>query len=125
METTLDNGNWPVTAIIEDLKVQGGLAGVIIKGDHDIEPDENRGGLTPTGTMFIMCWSPGKYLRLIMIENDDVLAEAFCKVLGYRLLCRYKDEDGRVIVEWDKVDMQKRIKLLRRSKNVFDLEVLR
>lgn len=121
---TMKNGNWPVTAMKKDLEDQGGLVGIIIEGDHDILPDEYRGGLTPSGTMFVMCWSPGKYLWLVMIERDDALTEAFNKVLEYRMLCRYKDEQGRVNVEWEKLDMQSRIQLLRQQQKM-DLEVLR
>ena len=122
---TMRNGNWPIANILNDLAIQGDLSGVTIKDTHDLKPDEYRVGITPSGNIFVMCWNPGKYLRLIMNQNDEALVEAFFKVLEYRLLCRYKDEKGQVNVEWEKEDMQRRILFLRGSENVFDLEVLR
>lgn len=93
---------WHWYSVMEDLKVQGGLEGVII---NPLTVDANGcGGETKKGTRFFLTWMKNLFLLVSVSQEEPELIEAFAKVVEYRPFCRYLDEHGMLTFEWDKSD---------------------
>ncbi len=68
-------------------------------------------------------WTPNEYFKVTMSEpNKDVL-EAFERVLGHHANVAYRNDQGRVVIEWRVNNADQRISELEKS-SVTDLERL-
>jgi hypothetical protein len=106
MAETIQNGcdgqaKWHWYNVMEDLKNQGGLDGVVI---NPLSVNAHGcGGETKKGTQFYITWVFNVFLLVSMSQEEQELVDAFAKVVGYRPFCRYISKDsGLLTFEWDK-----------------------
>lgn len=106
MAETIQNGcggeaKWHWYNVMKDLRVQGGLDGVVI--DPLSVSAHGCGGKTKKGTKFYITWMPDILLLVSMSQEEQELIDAFAKVVEYRPFCRYiSKESGLLTFEWDK-----------------------
>lgn len=103
-----DREKWIRPNVMKDLKEQAGLDIVSLK--RVLMWPYGYRGRTSSGTKFIFFWAYDAFFTLNMEKDDNVLVEAFAKVLGYRPICKYTVDDPArpleplVTYEWDKQD---------------------
>ena len=116
MAETIERGcdgsqKWHWCNVMNDLEKQGGLAGVVI--DPLSMDAHGCGGQTKEGTTFYITWVPDTFLLVSTSKEEQVLVEAFAKVVEYRPFCRYVNKKGLLTFEWDKKDPEGRFAELR------------
>ena len=115
------HAKWHWYNVMEDLKVQGGLDGVVINpltvNAHGC------GGETKNGTRFYITWVHNDFLLISMSQEEQELVDAFAKIVEYRPFCRYVNESGLLTFEWDKNDPKGRFLELQSTKET-DLQAI-
>ena len=71
-----------------------------------------------------LVWEPRQYVLLKFPQYDEYITRGLSVVLGFKPLFRYRDNDGRITVEWRRVGLKARQEELEQA-NVADLEVLK
>lgn len=105
---------WHWYSVMEDLKTQGGLDGVVI--DPLSVNAHGCGGVTKDGTKFFITWVPDMFLLVSMTLEEQSLIDAFAKVVEYRPFCSYiSKESGLLTFEWDKKDPNGRFAELQKT----------
>lgn len=105
---------WHWYNVMEDLKTQGGLDGVII--DPLSVNAHGCGGITKDGTKFFITWVPDMFLLVSMTQEEQGLIDAFANVVEYRPFCSYTSkESGLLTFEWDKKDPEGRFTKLQKA----------
>lgn len=110
---------WHWYNIMEDLKVQGGLEGVVI--EPSTVSTFGCGGYTQAGTRFGITWVHDRFMLLSLNQDEPELVKAFSKVLEYQPFCKYVNTKGLLTYEWDRQDPVGRYKELEK-KGEKDLE---
>ncbi len=72
---------------------------------------------------FRMEWAPGTWLTLQSDEPNQSLLQTFERLVGHPALAAYRNNDGRVVIEWRAKDGHVRVQELQ-SSGVRDLELL-
>ncbi|MCL5952825.1 MAG: hypothetical protein M1132_14110 [Chloroflexi bacterium] len=72
---------------------------------------------------FTVEWAPGDYISLKMDKPNQGLLEAFERAVKHRALAAYRDNDGKVVVEWRTKNGAARLEELNTS-GVRDLQKL-
>jgi hypothetical protein len=98
---------WTRENIIKDLETQGGLKGVLIN-QQDYHCNSYN-GITLKGTKFYTTWMHDLFFKLSTSRKEQILLDAFNKILGYRYFCYYLDYNGTMTYEWDKVNPDERL----------------
>jgi hypothetical protein len=111
-ETTYE-GKWRWHDIMRDLEEQGELKGVEI--DLFSVQAHSCGGMTESGTKFMITWVPDTFMLVSMDKEDMELINAFAKIVEYQPLCSYVEASGLITFEWDKKNPEGRYEVLKQQ----------
>jgi hypothetical protein len=71
-----------------------------------------------------LIWEPQQYVLLKLSEYDEYVVNGLSTNLGFKPRFKYRDDAGRLTVEWRRGDLKARYEELKGA-GVADLEVLK
>lgn len=121
-ETLAPDERWLWYSVMDDLRILGGLTGVII---DPLSVQAHGCGGSIGDNHFRITWVHNQFLLLTMKTYSQELVDAFAKIVEYQPFCRYVNQHGQPTVEWDKVEPDKRLSKLRADSSIRELVELR
>ncbi len=123
MAETIVNGVWSWHQLPKDLSQQAGYKGVIIRPQS--VSATSCAGATAEGNRFVVTWQPNQLMMISLLNDEQVLIDAFATVVEYKPFCKYiHGPIGLPTYEWALNDSKARLEELQQNADIKNLQLL-